>query len=258
MLNRKYTLLGSYCVYRFVGYQHRKMEKELNIAIEELYSKFSKYPFKSAIEGCPCCVSASDKATLHSKQLRELEDEDISRYAFKAMTTWGNLDNFKHYLPRILELTAKRKLVVDTFVVLGKLEYGKWKNWDLTEQDSINKFLITWWKYDINNNRFFDSELLIEINKLIKNLPRLLINWNLDIGKQGFRNFVELIEYHYHDLTHKNRTFEEFTEEEVHIFKSWIKSNSSKLEEGFFIYEKDDKEFSERISNTLNMFERID
>ena len=67
-----------------------------------------------------------DKSTLHSKQLRELEDEDLARYAFKAMTTWGDVNDYKHYLPRIFELSAKRELLVDTFVTLGKLEYGKW------------------------------------------------------------------------------------------------------------------------------------
>jgi len=67
-------------VYRLViGQQKIKMTNELEIATENLYKTFSKYPFKSTIEGCPCCVSDSDKSTLHSKQLRELEDDDLSR-----------------------------------------------------------------------------------------------------------------------------------------------------------------------------------
>ena len=102
------------------------MTEEFKIAIEELYKTFEKYPFKSTIEGCPCCVSDNDKSTLHSKQLRELEDDDVSRYAFKAMTTWGDVNDFKHYLPRIFELAATRKLIVDTSVILGKLDYGNW------------------------------------------------------------------------------------------------------------------------------------
>lgn len=65
------------------------MTNEFKIAIEGLYKKFSKNPFKPTIDGCLCCVSESDKLTLHSKQLRDLEDENISRYAFKAMTIWG-------------------------------------------------------------------------------------------------------------------------------------------------------------------------
>lgn len=65
------------------------MTEEFKIAIEGLYTTFSPYPSRASIQGCPCCVSQSDKAELHSKLLRQLEEKDISRYAFKAMTTWG-------------------------------------------------------------------------------------------------------------------------------------------------------------------------
>jgi len=156
------------------------MTEELKIATEELYKTFKKYTFKLT-EGSPLTVSESDKLTLHSKQLRELEDEDISRYAFKAMTTWGDDNDFKHYLPRIFELAATRKLIVDTFVVLGKLEYGNWTEWESQEISTINKFLHSWWKYDINTNEYFDSEILIEINKLIKDLPSMLADWDVGV-----------------------------------------------------------------------------
>ena len=82
------------------------MTDNLKISIESLYSIFSIYPFKSTMDGCPCCVSDSDKEKIHTKQLRELDGDDLSRYAFKAMTTWGDTDDFKHYLPRIFELLA--------------------------------------------------------------------------------------------------------------------------------------------------------
>jgi hypothetical protein len=233
------------------------MTSELEIVTENLYITFSKYPFKSTIEGCPCCVSDSNKSTLHSKQLRELEDEDLSRYAFKAMTTWGDLNDYKHYLPRIFELTAKRKLIVDTFVTLGKLEYGNWKQWDKQEQESIFEFLNAWWKYDVNSSNYFDTEVLIELHKYLKDLKPMLKNWNVNIETQGFRNFVELVEYHYHEIAGKNTTFKSLSNAEMKIFKNWIMSNVEKLESGFFKFENDDKEFSESISNALYIIETM-
>ena len=233
------------------------MTSEFEIATENLYKTFSKYPFKSTIEGCPCCVSDSDKSTLHSKPLRELEDEDLSRYAFKAMTTWGDVNDYKHYLPRIFELTAKRKLIVDTFVTLGKLDYANWKQWETGEQKTINQFLNAWWKYDVNNASYFDSEILVELHKLILDIRPMLNDWNLDIEGQGFKNYVEFVQFNYYELAGKNKTFETLKEEEVEFFKNWVKSNKDKLEEGFFVYDKKDKEFSERISNSLYMLERI-
>ena len=232
------------------------MTEEFKIVIDELYKTFYKYPFKSTIEGCPCCVSDNDKLTLHSKQLRELEDEDISRYAFKAMTTWGDVNDFKHYLPRIFELAATRKLIVDTFVILGKLDYGNWKGWETDEQNSIQKFLKAWWKYDINNATYFDSEVLIELNKRIQDLPTMLNDWNVNVNSQGFKNYVDLVESYYPELKEKNKSFKGFSQEEIETLISWIESNSGKLEEGFFKHESEDEEFSKRISDTLYMFER--
>lgn len=234
------------------------MTNEFEIAKEKLYSAFSKYPFKSSIKGCPCCVSDSDKSTLHSKQLRELEDEDLSRYAFKAMTTWGDVSDYKHYLPRIFELTAKRQLIVDTFVTLGKLEYGKWTAWDKEEQDAIIEFLNAWWKYDINSANLFDSEVFEELHKVLKDLPSMLEQWNIDIKTQGFRNYVEFIEYHYYGLFGKRRMFEALSEKDLKLFQKWVKSGIHKLEEAFFEYEKEDSEFSVSISNALYIVERIE
>jgi hypothetical protein len=86
----------------------------------------------------------------------------------------------------------------------------------------------------------------------------MLNEWNLDYDTQGFKNYVELIEENYHDIKNKNRTFQEFDEKEVEVFISWIESNSYRLEKGFFKFENTDKGFSDQISRTLYMFERID
>ena len=233
------------------------MTNGFKIAVENLYITFSKYPFKSTIEGCPCCVSGADKLTLHSKQLRELEDEDLSRYAFKAMTTWGDVHDYKHYLPRIFELTAQRKLIVDTFVTLGKLDYAKWKEWELEEQKAITEFLLAWWSYDINHASYFDSEILVELHNQILDIKLMLNVWSVEIETQGFKNYVEFVQDHYHELVGKNNTFKTLSDQEVDFFIKWVKSKEDKLEEGFFLFEKKDKEFSERISNALYILERI-
>ena len=115
-----------------------------------------------------------------------------------------------------------------------------------------------WWKYDINNSKYFNSEILIELNKLWKDLPSMLNEWNLEDKTQGFKNYMELIEYEYHDIKYKNRTFKKFNKKEVEIFISWIESNSYRLEEAFFKYEKTDKEFIDQISRIAYMFERTE
>src|SRR6185369_16388291 len=166
------------------------------------------------MKGCPCCVSNSDKEKIHSKRLRELDGDDLSRYAFKAMTTWGDTEDFKHYLPRIFELLSTTDFIIDTFIVLGKLEYGKWKTWAEKEQIAIETFLYAWWANLIRTKSYFDKEAFIEINKLTHNIDQLLNLWTISFNDKSFSNYVELVYRYYSDLTGKREDFKEISQNE--------------------------------------------
>lgn len=230
------------------------MAKELKIAIEHLYATFSIYPFKSKMEGCPCCVSDSDKETIHSKQLRDLDEEDLSRYAFKAMTTWGDTDDFKHYLPRIFELLSTTNFIVDTFVVLRKLEYGKWKEWTETEKNAITDFLCAWWADMIKHKPKFDKEAFTEIYKLTGDIDQLLSHWTISIEDHSFSNFVDLLYSYYNDLSGKRSEFKMMDNTSVEKLIGWIKSNSQHLETGFFHFSEKDNELAEKISTAQYIY----
>jgi len=232
------------------------MTEKLKISIENLYKVFYKYPFKSQISGCPCCVSDSDKLTLHSKQLRDLQEDDISRYAFKAMSTWGDVDDFKHYLPRIFELLSTTDFVVDTFVILGKLDYGNWTDWEQDEKNAILDFLYSWWIDFISTKDYFDIEILNEINKLTHDLPKLLDLWTIDVKKNSFRCFIDFLQSEFYDIAQKTELYKDFRDSDIKYLKNWIDNNISKLEDGFFYHEKKDSEFAEQVSNILYTIER--
>ncbi|MGD1847982.1 MAG: hypothetical protein ACFB10_21525 [Salibacteraceae bacterium] len=232
------------------------MTKELSAATKELYQAFEKYPFRLTT-GSPLTVSEKDKAILHSKPLRLLGDEELSRYAFKAMTTWGELNDFKHYLPRIFELAATRELGVATFVVLGKLDHGEWKTWEPVEQETITNFLKAWWSYDINCAPYFDAENFVEIHKKTNDLDGMLQQWDLHVASQGFRNYVDFLAVHYQELKGRNKFFKSLKKTEIETLLQWTVAHAHKLEEGFFWYDQKEEAFSKTISDTLYMFERV-
>src|SRR5687768_13278272 len=107
--------------------------QNLKNSIENLYKSFSKYPLKEQIKGCPCCVGKQENRVLHSKTLRELSGEDLSFYGFKALTTFGDVEDFKHFLPRLFEITVEDDFAYDTAILFGKLKYADWQNWDEKE-----------------------------------------------------------------------------------------------------------------------------
>jgi hypothetical protein len=121
--------------------------RALAVATEKLYSVFSRYPLKPHIDGCPCCVHEEDQALIRSLPLRQLTAEDLGRYAYKALFTWGDVDDFRHFLPRLLELVAGYPPFgwIDAEPLLGRLAYADWREWPQREQTAIESFLWLRW-----------------------------------------------------------------------------------------------------------------
>ena len=154
------------------------MSLTLNQAIENLYQTFASYPLNKYMDACPCCIDKHDRNNLKSSPLRELID--LNRYSDKAMTTWGNEDDFKHFLPRIFELVMSHEGIGCTNLetIFGKLSYGHWDRWPITEQETIRDYFRTGW-----------SHLLEEVDP--KNSPD---KWLCSIGIVG-ENLQPYLEY---------------------------------------------------------------
>jgi hypothetical protein len=76
--------------------------------------------------------------------LRDLGPDEIARYSFQAMTTWGGTDDFRHFLRRIFELISAdggRSTVPEA--VFGKLSYGQWETRPPDERQAITSFFET-------------------------------------------------------------------------------------------------------------------
>jgi hypothetical protein len=115
---------------------------DLASAIEGLYVAFARYPLRARIEGCPHCDLGGNERSLHAAPLRELGADDFDRYPFKAMTTFGDVDDFRHFLPRIAELLTAVGAIgaTDLGIFAGKMIYGEWTTWPERERDAV----LTW------------------------------------------------------------------------------------------------------------------
>ncbi len=232
------------------------MTPALKTAIANLYATFSPYPLRPTIEGCPCCVSAEDQKKLFAKALNLMESEDISRYAWKAMTTWGEVEDFKHFLPRLLELIATTGIAYNSGVVLGKLEYAKWHDWDQTEKDAIRSFLLAWWTEMATKKTVLLPEF-IDLCRLLGGVDPLLVRWSINFTDPSFRNLVWFIQTTYYDLIGKKSYFKEFDPASIHKLLSWIREKKELLEQGFYQFEATDSEFAKEISDTLYLLDWV-
>lgn len=112
--------------------------------LEELYAAFARVPRPAAVEGCPCCVGADEGARLLARPPRSLSAGELSRFAAKALSTWGGPEDVRYFAPRLLELAAEDAFVwPDVEIVFGTLAKAGWREWP--EAEAVAEFLAGFW-----------------------------------------------------------------------------------------------------------------
>jgi len=118
----------------------------LDEALERLYAVFGERPAPRSTQYSPDAgITAEQARRLHAKPLRELSKRDLDRYARSALTTWGDVDDFKHFLPRIFELIARHPGWGDA-VMFESLSRAQWDGWPQRERDAVRRFLEALWE----------------------------------------------------------------------------------------------------------------
>lgn len=111
-------------------------------AISALYERFARYPLPpSSSYSTHTTITEADARALRSRPLRDLTGRDLRKYSMKALTTWGDENEFRHYLPRLFELLAIEASWTDVSTLLGKLSTGRWRSWPASEQRAVEEYL---------------------------------------------------------------------------------------------------------------------
>ncbi|QBY05045.1 hypothetical protein E2K93_11900 [Thalassotalea sp. HSM 43] len=133
----------------------------MSIDFQNIYHEFKKYPLKEKIEGCPHCELENAETSLHSKALGLLSWDDLQIFVFKSMTTFGDVEDFKHFLPRIFELYISDywNAPYDFGLFLSKLEYAKIETWVPQEKNAVINLYENW----VNQLKSAGTETDLEI-----------------------------------------------------------------------------------------------
>lgn len=121
----------------------------LDDAVAGLYLAFAQARRRGPVEGCPCCVRRGDQATLGHTPRRTLTADQLGSFAFRAMSTWGDEDDYRHFLPRILELAltpegARWPGMAAEHVCLD-LAAARWSTWTAPERAAVTRFFEAAW-----------------------------------------------------------------------------------------------------------------
>ncbi|HEV7698887.1 MAG TPA: hypothetical protein VGO43_01525 [Pyrinomonadaceae bacterium] len=116
----------------------------LESAIETVYKAFSDVEKPLIVDGCPCCMTPEEYETLTAKPLRALTSAELSDYASDVMLTMGSPDDYRYFLPRILELTIEDDpaCLPTAEIAAKKIRMAGFKEWDEKKQASINNLWL--------------------------------------------------------------------------------------------------------------------
>lgn len=227
------------------------MENEINKHIEILYKVFKPYVVLGNLRdrSCDCCVTNNEIKLLLSKKLEELSEDDIGHFMRSAVTTFGDVSDYKHFLPRILELLKSNSDFLDDFLTFEKLNYSEWETWNKNEIDAIDNYFIALFREIINNEKSSYEE--------IENILSLVVKYsNIKKATEVLENTNSLVVIKYIvDYVLNGKKLEIDFNSETY-FKKWLSSKKIlKMLENTFLKIKD-QEFASRLSITYTILEK--
>ncbi len=203
-------------------------------AINNLYQTFDRYPRPEKIECCPCgCTKPDATAHLVVTPLRDLRFLDLADYSFRAMTTQGSVDDFRYFLPRLLEGIVEESYSYFDQTLFQKLSYAKWKTWPHDEQNAIKGYLKALWLCGLTSfpivdalPAFFEIEtVLSSIAQTGESLVPYLEAWDRTTTREADEHLIQFVTMYGQDLA-GGKTFSEAFWRDASVqaqeLRSWI------------------------------------
>ena len=174
-------------------------KESLRAAVEHLYEVFGRYQFPDEPKYCTHCVRDEEDKALRSKPLRQLRAEDLARYSWKALSTWGTVEQFKHLLPRLFELVITDQYRYNPEILFKKPRFGGLSTWPNDEQEALNAYCDALWRYALTRHPIGDAlasfpsidDCLCSIAHIVDDLSPLLEAWDSDKGQAATLHLVD-------------------------------------------------------------------
>lgn len=237
------------------------MTPEFLDSVAELYNAFEHYPAPKQMSGSPVYGHLDEwNRDLARHPLREIPAASLGRFAFKALTTWGEVEGFKHFLPRMLELLPFERIEFEAWVLLDKLNVGKWGEWPTGERQAITRYLEAFWELLLTDPKTFSpsefTDLFAAIAQVHPDFEQLLHQWRSHPFPTALKQLVAYIRSEKPALL-EQKTLPGFYDSPVRgrTFHHWISSAEtlSWLESGFWAHSE--KPFAKEISEAVQFIE---
>lgn len=229
------------------------MTDRLENIIENLYKVFSIYGATDMTGSALYEDLSAWNQKLLSKPLRELEASDLTRYAGKAITSWGNAKDYKHFLPRILELIAKLEPPYEIWITFDRIQLADFKSWKKEEQNLIHEYMLALWESILNDfsckAEFEFKEYFTTLVYYYPNFNDLLDIWSKSNSKAAIKYLAAFIIDEQINLFEKRKISSlKDQQEKAERFINWLLSDAviNRIQRDYFEFETED--FADNIS----------
>jgi len=164
--------------------------------VEKGYKIFQDYHISKIENACTvCCLNEDEVNQLVNLNVRDIPVELLSTYNDSAQAYDPEIREFKHFLPRYLDLIYQFDFPSHSVeLALRNISIYNSTNWSIEEWNHLNEFMVEAFNkciktYPIPNNFGGLSPILIMLNKAGFAIPPFLELWRKDndINDRGFQ-----------------------------------------------------------------------
>jgi hypothetical protein len=190
----------------------------LQLAVDKLYITFAKYPLQKLITKLPGLRLAEDP-NLYKRPLKAISGKELDGLAIGGYEEWGITKDYKHFLPRILDLLAFEPEEIvggfDASLILFNLYQSlASRDWDdeaVQELEAIETYLLALWRVVLKNfPDFLSTEAILHgssfilstddlfrgIALVVRNIEPFLKAWRDNNSVDAFRHLSHFIISH--------------------------------------------------------------
>jgi hypothetical protein len=183
-------------------------------ATERLYKVFRNYPLKKlsvAYMFTPEEQVEIQKA-VESRPLNQLTHHDLDLYAREAFGWIGDLKDFKHFLPRLLELMIIEwkpgdfvSIGIQPVELLMKLNDAEWLSWPDEERIALEEYLLVVWASLISEFDEYSKtdKYLTAFVIAVSTLKPYLELWLKDVSIDSALHLAAYLYYVYQDIVYE-------------------------------------------------------
>lgn len=206
--------------------------------IERGYKLFQQYHISKIENACTfCCLNEEEINQLINLTIRDISVELLSTYNDSAQAYEPEIREFKHFLPRYLDLVYGFEFPSHSVELsLRNISNYNPNQWTEEEWDFLNEFVVDFFKKclttrPIPNNYDGLSPILIMINKAGFAISPFLEIWEKDNGIIGCLHYKELLTSDFNWMKKRKLGNAFSTMEQSEIIYDW--SNQSMIKKKY-------------------------